>query len=96
MRQGINDSDLSSLTRLALVGDNGMGALSYTPCINLEKEETVNDFDRLQDIAFEVLKEQQDNDAGMLLYNSGNSGGARPKAVFNDAEGHWLHNSESR
>ena len=90
MRQGINDSDLSSLTRLALVGDNGMGALSYTPCINLEKEETVNDFDRLQDIALEVLKEQQDNDAGMLLYNSGNSGGARPKAVFNDAEGHWI------
>ena len=38
----------------------------------------------------EVLKEQQDTDAGLLLYNSGNSGGARPKAVFSDDEGHWL------
>lgn len=90
LRNGINDSDLSSLDRLALVGENGMGALTYTPSISLEKEEFITDFDRLQDIALEVLKEQQDNDAGLLLYNSGNSGGARPKAVFSDSEGHWL------
>jgi serine/threonine-protein kinase HipA len=38
----------------------------------------------------EVLEEQQDEDAGLLLYNSGNSGGARPKAIFRDVEGHWL------
>lgn len=90
LRNGINDSDLSSLDRLALVGDKGMGALSYSPAINLEDEEIVTDFDRLQEIALEVLKEQQDRDAGLLLYNSGNSGGARPKAVFSDSEGHWI------
>lgn len=90
LRKGINDSDLSSLDRLAIVGDNGMGALTYSPSINLEQEKPVTDFDRLQQIALEVLKEQQDNDAGLLLYNSGNSGGARPKAVFSDAEGHWI------
>lgn len=82
LRKGINDSALSSLDRLAIVGDNGMGALTYSPAINLEQEENVADFDRLQQIALEVLKEQQDNDAGLLLYNSGNSGGARPKAIF--------------
>ncbi|MDE6288818.1 MAG: type II toxin-antitoxin system HipA family toxin, partial [Muribaculaceae bacterium] len=90
LRNGINDSDLSSLDRLALVGDNGMGALTYSPAFNLEHEEIVTDFDRLQEIALEVLKEQQDKDAGLLLYNSGNSGGARPKAIFSDAEGHWI------
>lgn len=90
LRKGINDSDLSSLDRLALVGDNGMGGLTYSPSVKLEREETVTDFDRLQNIALEVLKEQQDNDAGLLLYNSRNSGGARPKAVFSDSEGHWL------
>jgi serine/threonine-protein kinase HipA len=37
-----------------------------------------------------VLQEQQDTDAGLLLYNSGNSGGCRPKAIFSDDEGHWL------
>ena len=90
LRKGINDSALSSLDRLALVGDNGMGALTYSPAINLEQEENVADFDRLQQIALEVLKEQQDNDAGLLLYNSGNSGGARPKAIFSDSKGHWI------
>lgn len=90
LRNGINDSDLSSLDRLALVGENGMGALTYSPSVNLEHKETVTDFDRLQEIALEVLKEQQDKDAGLLLYNSGNSGGSRPKAVFSDAEGHWI------
>lgn len=90
LRRGVNDSDLSSLQRLALVGDNGMGALSYSPSIALREEEAVSDFDRLQEIALEVLKEQQSTDAGLLLYNSGNSGGARPKAVYSDDEGHWL------
>lgn len=90
LRKGINDSDLSSLDRLAIVGDNGMGALTYSPAINLEQEQSITDFDRLQQIALEVLKEQQDTDAGLLLYNSGNSGGARPKAIFSDSEGHWI------
>ncbi len=90
LRNGINDSDLSSLDRLALVGENGMGALTYSPSLNFDREEVVTDFDRLQQIALEVLKEQQDKDAGLLLYNSGNSGGARPKAVFSDSEGHWI------
>ena len=90
LRKGINDSDLTSLDRLALVGDNGMGALTYSPAVDIEQEKTVSDFDRLQEIALEVLREQQDSDAGLLLYNSGNSGGARPKAVFSDTEGHWI------
>lgn len=89
-RKGINDSELSSLNRLAIVGDNGMGALTYSPAINFEQEEPITDFDKLQQIALEVLKEQQDKDAELLLYNSGNSGGARPKAVFSDSEGHWI------
>lgn len=90
LRRGIDDSTLSSLDRLAIVGENGMGALAYRPCANIEQEETISDFDRLQEMALEVLKEQQSEDAGLLLYNSGNSGGARPKAVFSDAEGHWI------
>lgn len=90
VRHGINDADLSSLDRLAIVGEKGMGALAYSPAVELGREETVTDFDRLQQIALEVLKERRDSDAGLLLYNSGNSGGARPKAVFSDADGHWL------
>lgn len=82
LRKGINDSDLSSLDRLAIVGDNGMGALSYSPAISLEPEKPVTDFDKLQEMALEVLREQQDNDAGLLLYNSGNSGEPDRKLCF--------------
>lgn len=52
--------------------------------------EMINDFDLLQEKALKILQEQQDTDAKILLYNSGNSGGCRPKAVFSDAEGHWI------
>lgn len=90
MREGINDSDLSALDRLSIVGSGGMGALTYTPVLNLVKGEEIDDFDLLQQKALEVLREHQDNDAELLLFNSGNSGGARPKAVFSDSDGHWL------
>ena len=90
MREGIDDRKLTSIDRLSLVGNSGMGALCYEPETIIAKGEEVSDFDLLQEKALEVLKEQQDTDAGLLLYNSGNSGGCRPKAVFSDNEGHWL------
>ena len=90
LKEGINDFELSALDRLSLVGNGGMGALTYEPTNIMGMEELETDFDRLQAKALEVLREQQDTDAGLLLYNSGNSGGCRPKAVFSDEEGHWL------
>ena len=90
LREGIDDRKLSVIERLSIVGSNGMGALIYEPETIIGKETEVTDFDMLQQKALEVLKEQQDKDAGFLLYNSGNSGGCRPKAICTDAEGHWL------
>ena len=87
---GINDANLSALDRLSIVGNSGMGALTYHPETKVIKDSEILDFDLLQEKALQVLKEQQDTDAGLLLYNSGNSGGARPKAIFSDNEGHWL------
>ncbi len=89
-KEGIDDRKLSSLDRLSIVGEGGMGALTYEPMRIIDKGNEIADFDLLQEKALEVLKEQQDTDAGLLLYNSGNSGGARPKAVFSDTDGHWL------
>lgn len=90
LRDGIDDRNLSAIERLSIVGNNGMGALTYEPETIISQEEGIMDFDLLQEKALEVLKEQQDTDAGLLLYNSGNSGGCRPKAIFSDEEGHWL------
>ena len=66
LRKGVNDSDLSSLDRLAIVGADGMGALTYSPAIEIERDEAITDFDRLQSMALEVLKEKQDSDAGLF------------------------------
>lgn len=89
-KEGIDIRTLSSLDLLSIVGENGMGALTYSPANSIVTEDEITDFDLLQEMALEVLRELQDTDAELLLYNSGNSGGARPKAVFSDAEGHWL------
>ncbi|MCQ2227779.1 MAG: type II toxin-antitoxin system HipA family toxin [Bacteroidales bacterium] len=90
MREGVDDRNLTTIERLSIVGNSGMGALTYEPETFILTREDILDFDLLQKKALEVLKEQQDTDAGLLLYNSGNSGGCRPKAIFSDAEGHWL------
>lgn len=90
LREGIDDRNLTSVDRLSMLGKGGMGALCYEPETIVSKYEELSDFDRLQEKALEVLREQQDTDAGLLLYNSGNSGGCRPKAIFSDKEGHWL------
>lgn len=90
LQEGIDDSLLGILDRLSLVGTGGMGALCYHPENKLPSEPYVSDLDLLQKKALEVLLEKQEESAPMLLYNSGNSGGARPKAIFKDDEGHWL------
>lgn len=90
LREGINDADLSALDRLSLVGKGGMGALTYAPATKMMMDEETDDFDLLQKKALAVLGERQDKDARLLLFNSSNSGGARPKAIFSDDEGHWL------
>ena len=89
-KEDIDDFKLSALDRLSLVGRGGMGALTFEPETTIKQTTELTDFDTLQEKALEVLKEKQDDDAGLLLYNSGNSGGARPKAIFEDEEGHWL------
>ncbi len=90
LREGINDSNLTVLDRLSIVGDAGMGALSYYPETRIISGEETEDFDMLQKKALEVLQEKEENSAKLLLFNSGNSGGVRPKAVFSDQEGLWL------
>lgn len=86
----VNTEDFSALEYLSIVGESGMGALCYTPSQRVVVAEPCTDFDLLQKKAIEVLRAQQSDDASMLLYNSGNSGGARPKAIYTDDTGHWL------
>ena len=90
LQEGIDDRNLSAIDRLSIVGNGGMGALTYEPHTYFKIDNEKCDLDILQEKALEVLQEKQGSDAGILLYNSGNSGGCRPKAIFSDEGGNWL------
>lgn len=77
---GINLAEVSPLDRLAIVGKNGMGALTYEPA--LESKEGADFSMDLDDIALEarnVLQGQGSAIIESLVNLGGSSGGARPK-----------------
>lgn len=90
LKHGINDFNLSALERLSLIGNGGMGGLQYYPQTTINNDAQKLDLDTLQEKALEVLKEKNSSDASVLLYNSRNSGGCRPKTLYSDSEGFWL------
>jgi len=89
-KQGVNDSELTPLQRLSIVGTSGMGALCYIPETYVGEEKALPALDNLQQMALDVLSEKSDKDEDVLYFNSGNSGGCRPKCLLNDSEGSWL------
>ncbi|HEY4086374.1 MAG TPA: type II toxin-antitoxin system HipA family toxin, partial [Bryobacteraceae bacterium] len=84
-RHGIRRGQLSPLDRLAFVGGNGMGALSYEPDYGGELwhrgEETEISLDRIAEESRIVLAGDTEEVFDDLLRLNGSSGGARPKIV---------------
>ena len=89
-KQGINDSTLTPVQRLSIIGNSGMGALSYIPESFPGEEKMLPELDYLQQLALDILSEKTDEGAETLYFNSGNSGGCRPKCLYKDNEGAWL------
>lgn len=88
--QNINPRKVSSLNRLAIVGDSGMGALSYVPEYKFQIEEKETDFDKLATACHEILKTNYSDDLDKLFLLGGSSGGARPK-ILTEIEGEeWI------
>ena len=89
-KQNIDEQTLSPLQRLSIVGNTGMGALCYQPETVIGEETTPPSLDQLQQMALDVLSERSDKDEDVLYFNSGNSGGCRPKCLLKDYDGQWL------
>ena len=89
-KSGVDPQGLTPVQWLSIVGNSGMGALCYLPETKLQQEDSQRSFDEMQQIALDVLSERTEENADMLYFKSGNSGGVRPKAIFSDADGHWL------
>lgn len=89
-KSGVSYSALTPVQRLSLVGTSGMGALCYIPSAEIPQSDWQGSFDEMQQMALEVLSERSEEGVDMLFFQSGNSGGVRPKCVYTDADGHWL------
>lgn len=88
--QGIDDFTLTPLQRLAIVGSAGMGALCYEPAIEAVSGAALPELDKVQQLALDVLSEKQAEGADVLYFNSGNSGGCRPKCLLHQDGKDWL------
>lgn len=87
---GLSPSEVKSLNRLAIVGDSGMGALTYVPVHHFDMKENDLDLDRLALACKEVLIKDSGEDLDELFKFGGSSGGARPK-ILTQVEGEeWI------
>ncbi|MDR1953756.1 MAG: type II toxin-antitoxin system HipA family toxin [Clostridiales Family XIII bacterium] len=89
-RQGVDPGAVTPLTRLAIVGASGMGALAYEPEIDLEDASPMSDLDELADACAKILETEYSEDLDELFALGGSSGGARPKILttYNDED--WI------
>lgn len=80
--QGILPSSITPLDRLAYVGLQGMGALTYEPDRSSTEEKDRIDLDLLASQSQEVLSGNSEEVFRELLALNGSSAGARPKALI--------------
>lgn len=90
LKQNINPYEVGNMNRLAIVGDSGMGALSYRPKYSLEISESNLDFDAIAEECKMVLETNCSGNLDELFRLGGSSGGARPK-ILTQMEGEaWI------
>lgn len=87
---GINPFEVDSLNRLAIVGDSGMGVLTYIPVHEFEIEENELDLDKLALACKEVLITDNSEDLDELYKLGSSSGGARPKILTKVDGEEWI------
>jgi serine/threonine-protein kinase HipA len=88
--QGIKHASLSVLDRLCLVGNSGMGALTYRPDQSIDKDETLHMLDFYAAEVGKILNGDYSGSLDLLVKKAGSSGGARPKVLVNIDGREWL------
>lgn len=98
LKNHINPATVGNLNRLAIVGDSGMGALSYRPEFPLEAEEfsSVMELDRIAKECENMLKTDDSAHLDQLFQMGGCSGGARPKILTETGGEEWMIKFPSR
>lgn len=89
-KYGVSLSEMTPVERLSFVGTKGMGGLCYIPEMEINNRADSATLDEMQQDALDVLSEKDFSKTEALYFNSGNSGGCRPKCLWNDENGRWL------
>lgn len=90
LKNHIDPVGVGNLSRLAIVGNSGMGALSYRPDIQLNASSSVMGLDQIAEECENVLKTEYSADLDQLFQLGGSSGGARPKILTAIDNEEWI------
>ena len=88
--QNINPREISQIDRLAIVGETGMGALSYKPEYNLLEDKDYQEDYNLALSCKKILNTEHSADLDNLFRLGGSSGGARPKILTKIDNEDWI------
>ena len=83
-RRGYAPEDVSSFQRLCIVGDAGMGALSYRPAWTIVDQSISSDLDEMAIACNAILNQEETDELDELFVMGGSSGGARPKVMTDE------------
>lgn len=89
-KNGLNPHTVGSLERLAIVGNTGMGALTYRPTIPLESVYNELTLDEIAKECERILQTDTSEKLDYLFAKGGSSGGARPKILPRIDNGDWI------
>jgi hipA N-terminal domain len=89
-RNGLNPQTIGSLERLAIVGNSGMGALTYRPVILMENVQGDLSLDEIAGECSRILNTESSENLDYLFAKGGSSGGARPKILTKVGEEDWI------
>lgn len=90
LKNHIDPVGVGNLNRLAIVGNSGMGALSYRPDIQLNASSSVMGLDQIAEECENVLKTEYSADLDQLFQLGGSSGGTRPKILTAIDNEEWI------
>ena len=89
-KNNIKREDVTVIDRLAIVGKNGMGCLTYEPAQEFSGAFEKSTLDELNIECGKILKNQISDKVDDLFKLGGSSGGARPKVLMNENGKNWL------
>lgn len=89
-QKGIQPQSLTPLDRLTIVGNAGMGGLTYEPEYKLTYKATPIDLDMIAKECSDILNTNDTKDLDALYLLGGSSGGARPKILTKIDGKEWL------